>query len=283
MATTTESVDGSADLALAKINTSIAGLDLRSIAIVLVRSGYFPDSKESQALTKILAGSELGFGPIASMQGVHLVQGRVTLAANLIAAAIQRSGRFRYRVTKIDNAGCVIKFYERWESGGTWNEVGESSFTADDAATAGLTKGTNYQHFPRNMYFARALTNGARWYTPEVFNGPIYTPDEMGATLDDDGRVIDIPVAPPKDATTAARGAAEYDRIFGTEEDRDTAADVPTAAERAAPRDITTGEVLDGGFVPTRERAVDDAAEHTRNLALDRKLAAEQARQETAF
>jgi hypothetical protein len=220
--TTVSDENVSASQALAKIATDIQGMDVRTLATVLVRSGYFQDTREiAQATVKVLAGRELGFGPIASMQGVYIVKGRVSLAANLVAAAIQRSGRFRYRVTKLDKNGCAIKFYERWGNEQSWTEVGESTFDAQDAATAELGKGENYRHYPRNMYFARALTNGARWYCPEVFNGPVYTPDELGATVDDDGQVIDIPAAPPMDTAQVASLAREQARIFGTEEDRD--------------------------------------------------------------
>jgi hypothetical protein len=34
------------------------------------------------------------------------------------------------------------------------------------------------------MLYARALSNGAKWYCPDVFGGPIYTPDELGAVVD---------------------------------------------------------------------------------------------------
>lgn len=200
--------------ALARITTDVQGMDVRTLATVLVRSGYFQDTREiAQAVVKVLAGKELGFGPIASMQGVYIVKGRVSLASNLIAAAIQRSGRYRYRVNKLDATGCSITFFERCDTG--WEPLGDSIFDKSDAAAAGLANGDNYKHFPRNMFFARALTNGARWYCPDVFNGPVYTPDELGARVDDDGQVISIPAAPPVDSETARRNAAEYDRIIG--------------------------------------------------------------------
>jgi hypothetical protein len=39
-----------------------------------------------------------------------------------------------------------------------------------DAKEAGLTGGNNdmYKKYSRNMLFARALTNGMRWYTPDL-------------------------------------------------------------------------------------------------------------------
>jgi hypothetical protein len=216
MTTTAPEETGRASAVLAKMAATVDGMDLRTMGTVLVKSGYFQDTRDiAQVVVKVMAGRELGFGPIASMQGVYIVKGRVSLASNLIAAAIQRSGRFRYRVSKLDRSGCNITFYERWD--GQWTEVGESTFNGQDAEAAGLAKGDNYRAFPRNMYFARALTNGARWYCPEVFNGPVYTPDELGARVDDDGQVIDIPAAPPMDSEETKRLAADYDRTIGAQ------------------------------------------------------------------
>jgi hypothetical protein len=60
-----------------------------------------------------------------------------------------------------------------------------------DAQAAGLTGKDNWRKFPRNMLFARALSNGVRWYAPDIFNGAtVYTPDELGAAEDDDGNVV---------------------------------------------------------------------------------------------
>jgi len=201
--------------ALAKVDTPVAGLDVQTLGRVLVQSGYFQDTKQiSQAIVKVLAGQEIGLGPIAAMQGVYLVKGRVTYSANVIASSIQRSGRYRYRVDNLDRTGCTITFYERW-SGGKWERVGESSFSAEDAKMAGLG-GTTYSQFPRNMYFARALTNGARWYCPDVFNGVVvYTPDEFGADVDDDGEVIAVPAAPPMSQEEVKQNANKYVEIHG--------------------------------------------------------------------
>jgi hypothetical protein len=34
------------------------------------------------------------------------------------------------------------------------------------------------------MLFGRALTNAYRWYAPDVFSQPLYTPEELGAVVD---------------------------------------------------------------------------------------------------
>jgi hypothetical protein len=177
--------------ALATVQYKPTDLDTNTLGSVLVKSGFFQDTKDvAQAIVKVLAGRELGFGPIASMQGVYIVKGRVTLSANLVGAAIQRSGKYRYVVKTLTNDACTLVFR------GPDNTSFESTFTIQDAQQAGLASG-NYKTFPRNMLFARALTNGARWFCPEVFNGPIYTPDELGAVVNDEGQVIEVTASEP--------------------------------------------------------------------------------------
>lgn len=188
--------------------------DTMTLGNVLAKSGYFADSREAaQAVVKVLAGAELGFGPIASMTGVNIIKGKVTLSANLIAAAIKRSGRYNYRVRTLTDDACSIEFYE----GGQL--VGVSGFTMADAKAAGLATGDNWRKFPRNMLFARAISNGAKWYCPDLSGGPIYTPDELGATIDGEtGDVIDAParpvVTPPTNGAQAQANDAS-DREFG--------------------------------------------------------------------
>ena len=177
--------------------------DTMTLGKLLAQSGYFADSRDAgQAVVKVLAGAELGFGPIASMTGINIIKGKVTLSANLIAAAIKRSGRYNYRVRKMTDTECEIVFYEGKE------EIGVSTFTAKDAANAGLS-GDNWRKFPRNMLFARAISNGAKWYCPDLSGGPLYTPDELGAQVDGEtGEVVD---APSQD--NGAQAQADHNRV----------------------------------------------------------------------
>jgi hypothetical protein len=161
--------------------------ELENVAEIFAKSGLFTDARQmAQAFVKIMAGRELGFGAFASMNGINIIQGKPAMGANLIAAAIKRhpSPRYDYRVITLTNDECVLDFYQDGV------KVGESSFTKADAAVAKLASKDNWSKNPRNMLFARAISNGARWYCPDVFGGPVYTPDEMGAEMDDDGEVI---------------------------------------------------------------------------------------------
>jgi hypothetical protein len=168
-------------------------------------SGFFPDSKSAaQAVVKVLAGRELGFGAFASMTGVAVIQGKPVIGANLLAAAVKQTGKYNYRVTEHTAEVCRIKFLEGNQ------EVGISSFTMDDAKAAGLATKDNWKKYPRNMLFARAIANGQKWYAPDVFNGvTVYTPDEMGANVDDEGNIIEAEVTQPMTYEQAAEMATQ--------------------------------------------------------------------------
>lgn len=189
--------------------------ELQTIGQVFVKSGYFQDTRDAaQAIVKVMAGAELGFPAIASMTGVYIVKGNVSLSANLMAAAIKKSGKYNYRVRQLDDKGCKIEFFEGSES------VGFSEFTRIDAQNAGLAGSDTYKKFFRNMVFARALSNGAKWYCPDIFGGPIYTPDELGAEVDGEtGEVIALPplgsLAEKAEAMRAARMAAHEPSEMG--------------------------------------------------------------------
>lgn len=175
----------SSDLALST-NIIRSFDDAERAARAMAASGFFPDSKQAaQAIVKILAGQELGFGPFASMTGVSIIQGKPTIGANLMAAAVKRTGKYNYRLTEMTDTVCEIAFFENGK------ETGRSRFTIDDAKKANLTGKDNWTKYPRNMLFARALSNGQRWYAPDVFNGAlVYTPDELGQTTDEDGNAV---------------------------------------------------------------------------------------------
>ena len=164
--------------------------DTYSVAKAMVASGYFQDAKSiSQAIVKILAGREIGLGPYASMNGMNIIAGKTAFGANVMASKVKSSGRYNYRVTEMTDNNCSIEFMEYFN--GSWTAIGTSSFSIADAKKAG-TK--NLDKFPRNMLFARAISNGVRWFCPDVMNGStVYTPEELGADVDQDGNVIDMP------------------------------------------------------------------------------------------
>jgi hypothetical protein len=149
--------------------------DLRFLGKAMAGSGFFKDSlRESQAIVKILAGREMGLGPVQSMAGIHVFDGKIVIGAGLMASTIKRSKKYNYRVLSLTNEECKIQFMEDGDV------VGISSFSMDEARQAQLTRKPVWQQYPRNLLFARAMSNGAKWYCADVFGGPVYDPEEMG-------------------------------------------------------------------------------------------------------
>lgn len=162
-------------------------MSLAELGNVLTKSRYFTDATDaSQAIVKVLAGRELGIGPIASMTGIHIIKGKPSLGANLLASCLKRSGRYDYRVKELTDKNVALEFFE--VIGGKRESIGVSSFSLAEAQKAGTQ---NLDKFPRNMLFARALSNGVRWFCPDVTGGPVYTPEELGASVNGDGEIIE--------------------------------------------------------------------------------------------
>lgn len=165
---------------------------IQRTAKLLAVSGYFDAKGDgvvaiAQLATKILAGRELGFGPFAAARGIYIIKGTPAISANLMASAVKGSGRYDYRVRELTDTNVSIEFFQVLASGKR-EPLGVSSFSAADAKKAGTQ---NMDRFPRNMLFARAMSNGVRFYCPDVFAGnAVYVPEELGANVDDDGNVV---------------------------------------------------------------------------------------------
>lgn len=166
---------------------TVPGLDLPGLGKVLAASGYFKDVRqEAQAIVKVLYGAELGIGPISSMMGVHIIDGKPAYSANIMAAAVKKSGRYTYRIRTHTDQECNIEFFEGQDS------LGVSTFTMADAQRAGLSGKPIWKNYPKNMLFNRAMANGFRFHCPDLTGGaPAYTPEELGVPVDGDGNVLE--------------------------------------------------------------------------------------------
>jgi hypothetical protein len=158
--------------------------ELMNLAKAFAESGMFADTKSAaQAIVKIQAGQEIGIPPFAAMTGIHIIQGKPTIGAGLIASRLKGSGKYDYRVVDASEKVCSIDFYQ----GNT--KIGNSTFTIEDARKA-LTK--NIDKFPKNMLFARAISNGVKWYCPDIFSGPVYVPEEMQVVTTEEATHIEV-------------------------------------------------------------------------------------------
>jgi hypothetical protein len=160
--------------------------DALTIGETFFKSGMFSDIKSAQqAVVKIMAGAEMGISPFAAMSGIHIIQGKPTIGAGLMAARVKGFGKYDYKVLEHTDKVCSIEYFQGA------NSLGVSTFTIDDAKKAG-TK--NLDRFPKNMLFARAMSNGVKWYTPDIYENPVYVPEEMEQVTEDaTAQVIETP------------------------------------------------------------------------------------------
>jgi hypothetical protein len=171
-------------------------------------SGLFTDARDlSKAIVKAVFGEELGIGPGASMVGVHIIEGKPSLSANLLGTLVKRSERYDYRPKETTAGKAMVEFYQDGEP------VGLSGFTIEEAEQAGLIRAkSGWEKFPKAMLFARALSQGVRMYCPDVTAGsPAYTPEELGAEIDSRGEpvYVESEVAPEPAAETIDPDRAE--------------------------------------------------------------------------
>lgn len=196
-------------------------------ATALASSGMFKDIRSArQAYVKIIAGRDLGLTPFESMSALHVMEGKIEAGADLHATRVRqrRPDGYDYRVAWLkvvtpgkkddddpvveavwsneedladirDVYGCAIEFtFPTVDGPGR----GVSRFTEKDARKAGLLKErSNHEKFPRNMWFARAMTNGVAWFMPEVMGGL---------------RVYGLGEVQPEGGADVTAGTAEADR-----------------------------------------------------------------------
>jgi hypothetical protein len=129
--------------------------------------------KPEAALAAILMGRELGLGDMVALQRIYLIEGKPTLAAELILGLVRRAGHSVTFETRTRER-CVIT--------GTRKDNGDTltvEWTMDDATAAGLTKKDNWRNYPRAMLHARAVTELSRALFSDCVGWAVYTPEDF--------------------------------------------------------------------------------------------------------
>ena len=152
-------------------------LTLSQMGRVFAQSGFFKDAKDpAKCVVKILAGQELGIGPIAAMRSVHVYDGQVALSAGLMTALIKRCSKYRIKVVSATASSCEIAFTELQD--GEWSPCGPNvTFTVAEAQH--LLKKDNWRNNQADMVYARCLSRGFRRYAADLGMGTIYVEDEL--------------------------------------------------------------------------------------------------------
>ena len=172
---------------------------LREQAKALVQSKFLPKAVDTpeKAIAVMMTGRELGIGPMQALRCVHIIDGKPTLAAELIAALVlRRVPGAVFEVVESTNERCVVL------AGRPGRPEHEFAFSMKDAQAAGLMSKDNWKKYPRAMLRSRAITEAARAVFPDATMG-VYDPDELGAVTDDRGTVLQMPERLPRITTHA--------------------------------------------------------------------------------
>lgn len=222
--------------------------EVKTFAELFSKSGYFQDTREmAQAATKIIYGQELGIPACTAMQNLHVISGKMGMNSLLIANLVKRSQKYNFRLLVWDDNTCSIQFFELVDR--KWEECGPPSvFTRQDAAKAG-TK--NMDKFPKAMLYARAMSQGARAYCSDIFGGPVYTPEELGAAVNELGEPgTDRPALPPAPVVETTGNTVQ---ATATSAEKKLTKDEEKARATKAGHDLTA-KLKEYGFTEVKDR-----------------------------
>jgi len=136
-----------------------------------------PESLRGRAesvLAVMMAGNELGIGPMQALQSINIIKGKPALSAELMRALVLGAGH-QFIVDAGDTAATAKVCRAGWTE---WQTV---TFSLDDAKRAGLLNNPTWQKYPRAMLSARVTSEACRLYFPDVIAGMSYTPEEIEA------------------------------------------------------------------------------------------------------
>ena len=196
-------------------------------AQALATSSLLPRSYQKQPGNLLFAleyADALGVSPIHAITSIHVIEGKPTASADLIAALIRKAGH-KLRVTGDDTKAKAVlirsddpdfEFVAEWDMG--------------KARAAGLAGKGVWKSYPGAMLRSRAITEVARMGAPDALYGVIYTPEELGATVDAEGTPVDLgeqPAPEPIRTVTRQRKAAQPEpEVVDAEPERATDAQI---------------------------------------------------------
>lgn len=178
-----------------------------SYAEHLAQSGLLPSAYRRQPANVLYAieyGEMLGLAPLAAINGLHIIEGKPTASAGMVSALVREAGhRLRNGYDKKTKTGwCEIvrcddpEFTYRVEWTLDRAVIAELCTLKNGKPYARNTKSgkpTPWELYPEAMLKARAITECAREACEEALNGVHYTPEELGAEVDESGEPIRVP------------------------------------------------------------------------------------------
>lgn len=167
----------------------------------LANTPLLPDAYRRQPASVLWAmeyGRALGLDVVTTITTIHVIKGKPCQSADLMLGRARSAGH-RVRI-KSERTRCEVRIMRHDDP----DDETVVEWTLDDAVTAGLCTlrdnrpyardkngdPTPWEKFPRAMLRARCIAEGVRIACPEVLHGAIYTPEELGAVVDQEGNPV---------------------------------------------------------------------------------------------
>jgi len=150
--------------------------DAQKLAVDMHQSRMFSGYGSPQAvLSTVMVGRELGLPAMASLRGIHNIEGKHSLSAALMVALVLKSGLAEYfEPVSFSETEATFETHRK----GARNPV-RLTHTIEMAQTAGLVKDkSGWLKNPTDMLCARAQARLARMVYPDLLAG-LYTPEEL--------------------------------------------------------------------------------------------------------
>lgn len=164
---------------------------IKEIAAMAVKSGLLPASINTPEKAAIIAlkGRELGLPPMVSFAHINVINGKPTTSAEIMLAYIYRDHpTAEIIIEDRSETRCVIKAKRPNEK-----EFGKPFvWDMDRAKKMNLDQKDNWKKQPGTMLFWRCITEMKRAKFSEVLMGIDYTPEELGAAVDEDGNLREV-------------------------------------------------------------------------------------------
>ena len=159
----------------------------RALGETLIASGLLPDSikKPEAAVAVMLKGQELQIPPMQALSHIVMVKGKPTMSAELMRALAQRAGH-KIRIVESTRESATVEGVRADDPG----HPTRITFDEADVKTAGLGGQQGHKTYPAAMKLARATSALCRAVFADALAGISYTPEELGAPVDEEGRVV---------------------------------------------------------------------------------------------
>lgn len=151
--------------------------EVARLASMAAKSGLAKTTSPEAAGMLICAGLEIGLTPMQALLGMHMVEGRPTLAADTIVALVMRRTDVceYWHTIEATTERHTIETKRR----GDGFVPERRTWTTEDAKRAGLLGKPIWQRYPADMLRHRCATALARAVYPDVIAGMAYTREEI--------------------------------------------------------------------------------------------------------